>query len=69
MESSITSDPIAYRAELERTITYNFEKMVHARKQPDNDELVAVFEHRMNNSLMGLHDLLGFVAVEHEATN
>ena len=63
---SITSSPTEYRAELERGLTYNYEKLKHARLQPDNDELIAIFEHRVNNRLESIFELMG---VECEATN
>jgi len=66
MESSITSSPTEYRAELERGLLYNYEKLKHARLQPDNDELIAIFEHRVNNRLESIFELMG---VECEATN
>jgi len=45
--STITSSPQEYRAELERGLLYNYEKLQNARLQPDNDELIAIFEHRV----------------------
>lgn len=66
MESSITSSPTEYRAELIRGLNYNYEKLKHARLQPDNDELIAIFEHRVNNRLESIFELMG---VECEATN
>ena len=66
METSITSSPAEYKAELIRGLTYNYEKLVHARLQPDNDELIAIFEHRVNSRLESIFELMG---VECEATN
>jgi len=66
METSITSSPELYKAELIRGLTYNYEKLKHARLQPDNDELIAIFEHRVNNRLESIFELMG---VECEATN
>ena len=63
---TITSSPSEYRAELERGLLYNYEKLQHARLQPDNDELIAIFEHRVNNRLESIFELMG---VECEATN
>ena len=63
---SITSSPEEYRAELERGLLYNYEKLQHARKQPNNEELIAIFEHRVNNRLESIFELMG---VECEATN
>ena len=63
---SITSSPEEYKAELIRGLTYNYEKLKHARLQPDNDELIVIFEHRINNRLESIFELMG---VECEATN
>lgn len=63
MESSITSSPEEYKAELIRGLTYNYEKLQHARLQPDNDELIAIFEHRVNNRLESIFELMGNVVV------
>ena len=59
---SVTTSPTEYRAELERSITYNHEKLQHARSIPDNQDLINLFESRMNRHLEGLLDLIG---VEH----
>lgn len=56
---SITSSPEEYKAELIRGLTYNYEKLQHARLQPDNDELIAIFEHRVNNRLESIFELMG----------
>jgi len=64
METSITSSPELYREELERGLLYNYEKLKHARLQPDNDELIAIFEHRVNNRLESIFELMG-VECEH----
>ena len=61
---SITSSPEEYKAELIRGLTYNYEKLKHARLQPDNDELIAIFEHRVNNRLESIFELMG-VECEH----
>jgi hypothetical protein len=59
METSITSSPAEYKAELIRGLNYNYEKLQHARLQPDNDELIAIFEHRVNNRLESIFELMG----------
>jgi hypothetical protein len=56
---SITSSPAEYKAELIRGLTYNYDKLKHARLQPDNDELIAIFEHRVNNRLESIFELMG----------
>lgn len=63
---SITSSPAEYRTELERGCLYNYEKLKHARLQPDNDELIAIFEHRVNSRLESIFELMG---VDCEAAN
>lgn len=63
---SITSSPEEYKAELIRGLTYNYEKLQHARKQPNNEELIARFDDRVNNRLESIFELMG---VECEATN
>ena len=63
---SITSSPEEYKAELIRGLTYNYKKPKHTKLQPDNDKLIAIFEHRVNNRLESIFELMG---VECEATN
>lgn len=55
---SITSSPAEYRAELERGLLYNFEKLKHARTIPDNQDLIDLYEHRVNNRLESIFELM-----------
>lgn len=63
MESIIASHD-DYKAELERGITYNHQKLEHARKQPDNDDNIRLYTERMNLRLENLHILIGGTAVD-----
>ena len=60
---TITSSPSEYRLELETSCTNNYEKLLHARKQPGNQDLIDTFELRMNNRLEAIRDLIGDMAV------
>ena len=60
---SITSSPEEYKAELIRGLTYNYEKLKHARLQPDNEALIETYEPRMNNRLEAIQDFIADTAV------